>query len=321
MDDARKRRRFSTIARFGDYGEGHGAEDPGVIDLDALLEANGGLLLARLHRRRKSSLSRWCKAGRLMRLLPGVYAHPRAAEDLATRLRAVLARIPGAVIAGDAAARLTAWPKEQVGEIEVITPGRRVSRPGYRMVRRRLPRTQVLLRGAFSTLSPELVAADAAAHDSGDRIDDLLRARYPLERIQAALSGCPGRPGNQVRRRVVRRSRSLPWSQAERRFHDMLDRHGVTGWVANATIRVGDASYAPDVGFGATPVACEVDGYEHHSSREAFTKDRQRQNALVLAGWTVLRFTWDMLADEQAVIDAVQAAVRARIRNRSPRAG
>ena len=249
-----------------------------------------------------------------MRLLPGVYAHPGAAENLATRLRAVAARIPDAVIAGDAAARLTAWPKEQVGEIEVIMPGRRVSPPGYRMVRRRVPPTHVVRRGRLSMLAPELVAIDAASHDSGDRIDDLLRARYPLERIEAALAGCPGRPGNRVRRRVVRRSRSLPWSQAERRFHDMLDRHRVRGWVANATVRVGGAIYAPDVGFRAGPVACEVDGYEHHSSREAFTRDRQRQNDLVLAGWTVLRFTWEMLADERAVIGAVRSAVRGHAR-------
>jgi very-short-patch-repair endonuclease len=292
-----------------------------VIDLDALLEANGGLLLARHLRRRKSSLSRWCKAGRLVRLLPGVYAHPGAAADLPTRLRAVLARIPDAVIAGAAAARLTAWPQERVGEIDVITPGRRVSRPGFRMVRRRISPSHVLRRGKLSTLSPELVAVDAAARDSGERIDHLLRARYPLERITAALAECPGRPGNRARRRVVHRSRSLPWSQAERLFHDMLDRNRIKGWVANATVRIGDASYAPDVGFGATPVACEVDGYEHHSSREAFTRDRQRQNALVLAGWTVLRFSWDMLADEKAVVTAVRAAVRARSSIRPARAG
>ncbi len=285
-----------------------------MIDLDALLEANGGLLLARLHRRRKSSLSRWCRAGRLIRLLPGVYAHPGAAGDLGTRLRALAARIPDAVIAGDAAARLTAWPKQQVTEIDVITPGRRVARPGYRMVRRRVSPAHVVRRGPLSCLSAELVAVDAAARDSGDRIDHLLRARYPLERIEAALSASPGRPGNPARRRVVRRSRSQPWSQAERLFHDMLDRNGIKGWVANATVQVGEAPYVPDVRFRAAPVACEVDGYEHHSSRDASTRDRRRQNALVLAGWTVLRFTWEMLADEDAVITSVKAAVRARSR-------
>ncbi|MCC6498593.1 MAG: hypothetical protein IT193_20315, partial [Propionibacteriaceae bacterium] len=105
-----------------------------MIDLDALLAANDGILLARLHRRRKSSLSRWFRAGRLARLLPGVYVAPGAADDLSTRLRAVLGRIPDAVFGGAVAARLTAWPAEPVAEVTVLTPGRRVSRPGFRMV-------------------------------------------------------------------------------------------------------------------------------------------------------------------------------------------
>ena len=92
----------------------------GVIDLDELLAAHSGVLLAREHRPRKSSLSRWCRAGRLVRLLPGVYVHPAARDDLQTRLRALMAKVPDAVMAGDVAARLTAWPEAQVGVIEVV---------------------------------------------------------------------------------------------------------------------------------------------------------------------------------------------------------
>ncbi len=42
-------------------------------------------------------------------------------------------------------------------------------------------------------------------------------------------------------------------------------------------------------------LAIEVDGYERHASLQAFQHDRARQNDLVAAGWTVLRFTWDDL--------------------------
>ena len=45
----------------------------------------------------------------------------------------------------------------------------------------------------------------------------------------------------------------------------------------------------------AARVAVEVDGWAWHSDVERFREDRRRQNALVLAGWTVLRFTWDDL--------------------------
>ena len=54
----------------------------------------------------------------------------------------------------------------------------------------------------------------------------------------------------------------------------------------------------------------EVDGRKHHGA-EAFESDRWRQNALILAGWTVLRFTWAMLVREpENVVDDVLAAIR-----------
>jgi REase_MTES_1575 len=47
-----------------------------------------------------------------------------------------------------------------------------------------------------------------------------------------------------------------------------------------------------DFAYPELRLAIEVDGYEAHSSVEAFRHDRTRQNALVACGWTVLRFTW-----------------------------
>ncbi|MDQ6728126.1 MAG: endonuclease domain-containing protein [Actinomycetota bacterium] len=47
-----------------------------------------------------------------------------------------------------------------------------------------------------------------------------------------------------------------------------------------------------DFAFPDRRLAIEVDGYEFHSTLTAFQRDRARQNDLVAAGWTVLRFTW-----------------------------
>lgn len=293
----------------------------GVIDLNALLAAHDGILLAREHRPRKSSLSRWCRAGRLARILPGVYVHPAARDDLATRLRAVHARVPDAVIGGSAAARLTAWPDETVTEVEVNTTSRRVPKPGFRFVRRRVPPEHTHRRGPLSVIAAPLIAVDSAAADKGERIDHLLRKRWPLAGIEVAMAATPNRRGNRIRRRVVRRSRTNPWSQAERVFHDLLDRHHVTGWVANQPESAGDGRYQPDVAFRAGQVACEIDGYEYHSGKRMFLADRVRQNALALAGWTVLRFTWDMLADEEEVVATIRAANRLRRGNRKRGAG
>lgn len=54
-------------------------------------------------------------------------------------------------------------------------------------------------------------------------------------------------------------------------------------------------TYYLDVAFRRARLALEIDGFAHHSSREAFEHDRARQNQLMLAGWTVLRYTWPTL--------------------------
>lgn len=294
-----------------------------VIDLVALLADNDGVLLAGKHRSLKSSISRWCRAGRLTRLLPGVYVHPEAADDLVTRLRALAAKVPDAIVGGAAAARLTAWPDETVRLIEVFTASRRVSTPGFRFVRRRVPPEQLRRRGPVTVLAPALVAVDAAATDRGDRIDHLLRARHPVAEIEAAMAASRGRRGNRVRRQVVRRSRTRPFSRAERVLHDILDRHGVRGWTANQPVTACGSNYELDVAFRARrkKVALEVDGYEFHSSRAAFEADRHRGNDLVEDGWTLMHITWAMLADETALVARVRAVVGRRSHDLRSRRG
>ena len=64
-----------------------------MIDIDALLAANDGILLARNHRRLKSSLSRWTQKGYLVRIMRGAYAHPR--HGLAQKTMSVTRLISG----------------------------------------------------------------------------------------------------------------------------------------------------------------------------------------------------------------------------------
>jgi len=45
-------------------------------------------------------------------------------------------------------------------------------------------------------------------------------------------------------------------------------------------------------------VVVEIDGWVAHSGKQSFVDDRRRQNRLVRAGYTVLRFTWwDLIHD------------------------
>jgi very-short-patch-repair endonuclease len=59
-------------------------------------------------------------------------------------------------------------------------------------------------------------------------------------------------------------------------------------------------------------VAIEFDGWAHHSDVERFRADRQKGNALVRAGWRLLRFTWhDLVNRPRYVIAEIRAALRA----------
>ena len=55
-------------------------------------------------------------------------------------------------------------------------------------------------------------------------------------------------------------------------------------------------------------IAVELDGFAFHSSREAFSYDRLRQNDLLAAGYTVLRFTYDSVrSDTRRCVEQLQA--------------
>jgi very-short-patch-repair endonuclease len=47
-----------------------------------------------------------------------------------------------------------------------------------------------------------------------------------------------------------------------------------------------------DLAFVRQRVGLELDSRRYHLNASAFEHDRQRQNRLELAGWMVLRYTW-----------------------------
>lgn len=76
--------------------------------------------------------------------------------------------------------------------------------------------------------------------------------------------------------------------------------HDAEGWF------VGRADFV----WWAQKVLVEFDG-DHHRDRTTWVSDVRRQNALVAAGWTILRFTSaDVLGRPAYVIAAIRAALR-----------
>ena len=89
----------------------------------------------------------------------------------------------------------------------------------------------------------------------------------------------------------------------------------IGGWVANESIYddTGGLIGLGDLVFRAERVVIELDGRAFHSTSERFERDRYRQNRLISAGWTVLRFTWrDLTRRPDYVIATVRRVVGGR---------
>lgn len=81
--------------------------------------------------------------------------------------------------------------------------------------------------------------------------------------------------------------------------YDVHTAHGV--WLARV-----------DLAFPAQKVAIEYDGRAVHELSDVFVRDRRRQNALVAAGWVVLRYTAeDLRLRPNDMVTEVIAALRA----------
>lgn len=124
------------------------------------------------------------------------------------------------------------------------------------------------------------------------------------------------RPGTRLRR-ALDHALGGTRSEAERVVRRILRQHRLRGFSFDHPVSV--TPDAPpiarlDVAFPAALVAIEIDGYEFHSTRAAFERDRDRQNQLAALGWVTLRFTWTMLVKQP---DDVAARIRAVLSARS----
>lgn len=90
----------------------------------------------------------------------------------------------------------------------------------------------------------------------------------------------------------------------------LLADHGVVPPHPQHPVVIDGTAYRLDFAYPEHKVAIEGDGFAFHSDREVFEHDRRRQNALVLAGWVVLRFTWRQIVREPAfVVEQVRSAL------------
>ena len=274
-------------------------------EIDLLVRRGGGLISRRDHPALANTMAWLVRQGKLVPVLPGIYAPPELARNVEVLMRAVSLRHTDAVVIGAAAARASFWPDAPLRTIDVAAATRLARRQGYAFSRRHIPAELVVERAGLRYTAPALTAIDLATFECADAIDIALRTRAAtLGGMYEALSLTPNRAGNMQRLELLIDSRNEPWSAAERVAHRILRAAGLTGWKTNFPVFLEGRLYYIDIAFPHLKLAIEIDGRLHEEDEDLFESDRWRQNALVADGWRVLRFTWQMLQEHPEVVVA-----------------
>jgi very-short-patch-repair endonuclease len=263
---------------------------------------NAGLSQDAIDRKVRSRSWRRCSRG-------VYFADDRPFTDAARIRAAVWAHGDRAAASGLAAAwwlDLTRFAPELV-EVTVPRANHHPGRPGVRRRRRDLDPADVIERNGLRVTALPLTVIEAAVRRGGGPklMDSALQRHVELRTLWNTHLRNKGRHGSPAARRLLQAADGGARSEAERILVNLLRQAGMTGWKANYPV----VGYKVDVGFPDCKVAIEVDGLAYHSSAEDFQNDRVRQNAIALARWQVLRFTWiDLTEYPERVIGEIRRA-------------
>lgn len=251
-----------------------------------------GVIVRRDHPELHGRIDAAAKRGELVAVLPGVFSQVGVEAGWRLLTVAACAYRPDAIITGSAAAALGGlFPNRQVRQvtayhsIPITTPG------PIKWHRNPVPPQWIRERGGLRYAAPAWAAVELAGTGDADSLDEALRAGVPLAELWRAFEDMPKRKGNAMRRQLLTDSRDEPWSAAERQLHRLLRKAGIKGWRTNVPV----LGYHLDLAWLNEKVEIEVDGFEHHGTRESFERDRMRDQVLTSHGWTVLRVTWAQL--------------------------
>jgi predicted transcriptional regulator of viral defense system len=251
-----------------------------------------------------AGVSRRLQGGRLHGVHRGVYALGR--PDLPAHGRwmaAVLACGIGALLSHWSAAALHELLRSSATLIDVTVP-RRVGlrHAGLRIHRRmgltaadrttvsNIPCTSV----AWTLLDLAVDAPDNVLERACDQAE-VLRV-LDMSAVEDLLARRYGQPGTRRLGELLGAGhvgRDIPVSELERRLVGLCRTLGLPLPEVNVWVPLPGEEIEVDFLWREQRLIVEVDGFETHRTRQAFQRDRRRDQLLRLHGWEVIRFTWD----------------------------
>lgn len=297
----------------------------GDIELSALAADQDGLVTrpqARAHLSRKQ-LEYRLSAGRLVPVRWGVYRFAGAPASPCQELRAAcLAAGPSAVASHRSAAAVWGIFGAAPEELEITVPWPQWPRlPGVRPHQTtRLPASHCAVRHGVPVTSAARTLADLSsilpAETLGRVVDSSLRrgllALGELHAVHTVLAG-PGRHGLAALRDVLERRPAgyrPGGSEPELDLGGLLVDAGLPAPVQQHQVVAGGTVYVLDFAYPDVRIGIEYDGWAFHRLPSDLDRAARRNNALELAGWTMLHFTQGT-ASGRIVADVVAARARA----------
>lgn len=158
----------------------------------------------------------------------------------------------------------------------------------------------------------DLARARPMAHAVASADSALRRGKVTKPELFAALARLTPGPGKKAVRSMIELCDARSESVLESLLRILLVRHGLTApelqWVVRS--RKGAWIGRVDLCWPDVWLVVEADGFEFHSARGEYRRDRRRGNALTVAGWGYLRFSWeDVVHDPAYVVATVRAAL------------
>jgi very-short-patch-repair endonuclease len=256
-----------------------------------------------LHRRR---------TGRWTDLRRGVFAIAGAPPTHEQRVvAAVLSFGPGALAASVTAAWLLGLVERPGDFVYVLLPDgqHRGTRKGVVVREAALTKGDIRKVKSIPCTAPERTIIDLAAVLTERAVEAALD-----DAVQLGLTTVPKlaryirsrnlgrRPGTRTLKRLLDdRTKGVPQKELEKIFLRRLRAANLPEPVRQHPC----GGFFIDFAYPAPRIAVELDGRAQHFSGRAFRDDPRRQNRIVLAGFDVLRFTWDDLHDLWEETEAV----------------
>jgi predicted transcriptional regulator of viral defense system len=273
-----------------------------------------------------SAIDRALVSGRLRKVAIGVYRVAGAPWTRAASRHAALAAAgPGAVIARSSAAELLGLLDPQPGPHQVLVPHHRrpvAIPPEIATVTRTrtLTAADIVECAGLPTTSLARTLLDVSGSTDRAALAELLaaaanRRHLDLDDVRSVLDRNPAARG----RAELRAALELLDDDGARARAEVevvalhaLVQAGLPRPAVAYTVRGRDGRFLAevDLAYPRWRLAIEIDGFRWHSTPARKRADEERQNRLVLAGWTVLRFSATIVRSQPEVLtEAVTVAL------------